>query len=96
MYEPDVESLKGNKVRSRLESIEDVNRVDIPNTIRDLHAIINLSVDYFVVQGILFLHSVSQDYDSRTVECIKYFEKKYNNYKILRASNSADMYMEVL
>ena len=38
-------------------------RVDVPETIQDLHPDINLLADYFVVQGIEFLHSISQGYD---------------------------------
>ena len=63
IYGPDVESLKGKTVRNTPNAIEDMTRVDIPETLKDLHPHVNLSADYFFVQGIAFLHSISCGYD---------------------------------
>ena len=84
IYGPDVESLKGKTVRNRPVPIEDMTRVDIPNTIKILHPRVNLSADFFFVQGIAFLHSISRGYDFRTIEHITDFGSKYNKRKMLK------------
>ena len=83
IYGPDVESLKGKTVRKTPKAIEDMTRVNTTETLKDLHPHVNLSVDYFFVQGITFLHSISRGYDFRTIENIKDFGKKSNKSKIL-------------
>ena len=83
IHGPDIDSLKGKKVRAKPETINEIIRVDVPDTIKDLHPHINLSVDYFFVQGIAFLHSISEGYNFRTVEYIRNFGKKYNKAKML-------------
>ena len=60
IYGPDVESLKGKKVRHSSMPIKDITMIDILDTIKDLHPHINLSADYFFVQGISFLYSISE------------------------------------
>ena len=83
IYGPDVESLKGKTVRSRPAPIEDMTRVNMPDTIKDLHPRINLSADFFFVQGIAFLHSISRGYDFRTIDHIKDFRTKYDKMEML-------------
>ena len=58
--------------------------MDIPETIKDLHPTINLLADYFFIQGIAFLHTISRGYKFRTVECITDFQKKYDKLKMLK------------
>ena len=48
IYGPDVESLKGNSVRRSPLPINELDMVEIPNTLKDLHPTINLSADYFL------------------------------------------------
>ena len=83
IYGPDIEGLKGKNVRQKPDKIKEITRVNIPDTIKDLYPNINLSADFFFVQGIAFLHSVSEGYDFRTVENIKNFKKIYNKSKML-------------
>ena len=78
-----MESLKGKTVRRTPQAIEDIARVNIPDTLKDLHPHVNLSADFFFVQGIAFLHSISRGYDFRTIENIKDFGKKYNKTEML-------------
>ena len=52
--------------------------VDIPNTIKELHLSISLSVECFFVQGIAFLHSISNGYGFRMVEHLNDYKRKYN------------------
>ena len=54
IYGPDVESLKGKTVRKTPKAIEDMTRVNLPETLKDLHPHANLSVDYFLCRGLLF------------------------------------------
>ena len=51
--------------------------IEIPDTIKDLHPGIHLSTDYFFVQGIAFLHSISRGYNYRTVEHHESYNKRY-------------------
>ena len=76
-----MESLKGKTARKTPQVIEDITRVNIPDTLKDLHPHVNISADYFFVQGIAFLHSTSRGYDFRTTENIKDFGKEYNKAK---------------
>ena len=59
IYGPDVEVLKGKKMRGKSETITEIVRVDVPDIIKNLYPNFNLLADYFVVQGIAFLHSIS-------------------------------------
>ena len=49
--------------------------VDIPDTILELHPRIILSADYFFVQGITILHSISSGYSFCAVEHLKDYKK---------------------
>ena len=59
IYGPDGESLKGKMTRRRPQRIGEAIMINIPDTIKELHPTISLSADYFFVQGIAFLHSLS-------------------------------------
>ena len=83
IYGPDIESLKGKRTRAKASKIIDGQRVEIPNSIKDLHPHIHLSVDYFFVQGIAFLHSISRGYNMRTIEHHSKFKKKYTKKDML-------------
>ena len=48
IYGPDIEGLKGKKVRQKPDKITEITRVNIPDTIKDLHPNINLSADFFL------------------------------------------------
>ena len=83
IYGPDVEALKGKQTRARASKIVDGQRIEIPDTIKDLHPHIHLSADYFFVQGIAFLHSISRGYNMRTVEQHSDYKRKYNKKDML-------------
>ena len=87
IYGPDIEGLKGKKVRHKSDKIKEIARVNIPNTIKDLHPNINLLAYFFFVQGTAFLYSVSECYGFRTVENIKNFGKKYDKTKMSMGIN---------
>ena len=57
--------------------------INIPDTIKELHPTISLSADYFFVQGVAFLRSISNGYDFRTVEHLSDYKKKYNEKSML-------------
>ena len=80
---PDVEILKGKTVKRRTDVIQDMTRVGILETLKDLHPHIYLSADNFFVQGIAFLYSISRGYDFRTVGKIKDFGKWYSKLKMI-------------
>ena len=79
IYGPDIESLKGKMTRARPRKIMDAQRYEIPTTIKELHQKIHLSADYFFVQGIAFLHSMSRGYTFRTIEHHADYRTKYRN-----------------
>ena len=84
IYGPDIEGLKGNSVRKRPLPITELATVDIPDTLKDFHPTINFSANYFFIQGIAFLHTISRGYEFRTVECITDFRKRYDKSKMLK------------
>ena len=75
IYGHDVESLKGKTTRKTPDQINDGVTIEIPPTIKDLHSQIHSSADYFFVQGIAFLHSISRGCEFRTIEHHKDFKK---------------------
>ena len=79
IYGPGIESIKGKRVRKRPQKIEDRVMIYIPDTIKELHPYVQLSVGYFFVQGVAFLHSISRGYTYRTVEHHNSYNKKYKN-----------------
>ena len=83
IYGPDVEDLNGKTVRGKPNILEKSVMVTIPDTIIELHPRVDLSADYFFVQGIGFLHSISGGYNFRTVEHLKDFKKKYTKKSML-------------
>ena len=54
IYGPDIEGIKGKKVRRRPNTINEMVCVSIPDTIKELYLNINLSADFFFVQGTAF------------------------------------------
>ena len=84
IYGPDTESLKGKMTRVRPRKIMDTQRYEIPTTIKELHQKIHLSADYFFVQGMEFLHSISRGYTFRTIEHHADYKTKYNKLDILQ------------
>ena len=84
IYGPDIESLKVKMTRARPRKIMDAQKYEIHTTIKELHHKILLSVDYFFVQGIAFLHSVSRGYTFRTIEHHADYKTKYNTLDMLQ------------
>ena len=66
-----------------------MNTVEITDTIYNLHPNVNLSVDYFCVQGIVFLHSISSGYNFRTVEYLREFKVNFNKKEVLNGLKDA-------
>ena len=68
IYGPDVASLKGKMTRSaaapRAPTFE---AIPLPAPITQFHRNVTLSVDFFFVQGIAFLHTISRGIGFRTV-----------------------------
>lgn len=58
-------------------------RVDVLETLKDLHPHVNIFAIFFV-KGISFLHSISRGYDFRTIEIIKDFGRKYSKVHMLK------------
>ena len=68
IYGPHLAHLKGKTVRKKPNPIEITDFVPLPKQILQAQSFINLSVDYFFVQGIPVLHSISHNIHFRTVE----------------------------
>ena len=62
IYGPEVATIKGKTTRSKPTNITHEKNISIPLTIQDSHPTVNLSADYFYVQEIPFLHTISQGY----------------------------------
>ena len=78
IYGADIESLKVKRTRPKARKITDGQRIEIPDTINELHPHIHLLVDYTFVQGISFLHSIARGYTMRTIEHHKEYKRKCN------------------
>ena len=74
----DVESCKGEMIRRTTTAIKDITVTPIPPKILDLHPTINLSSDYFFVQGIAFLYRILRSYTFHTIEHLLNFNKECN------------------
>ena len=61
IYGPDVESLKGKTTRRTPQAIEDIARVSISDTLKDLHPHVNLSADFFSYRGLHFFIVYPED-----------------------------------
>jgi hypothetical protein len=59
IYGPEVATIKGKTTRQSPVSITHKINIPIPLTIQDTHPTINLSADYFYVQEVPFLHTIS-------------------------------------
>jgi uncharacterized protein YggU (UPF0235/DUF167 family) len=81
IYGPDVIMLKGKTTRKKSSTIQDIQHVPIPTTIKDNHPDIKLSVDYMYIQGIPMLHTIAKNYKFRTIEA--YPDKKKANKELM-------------
>ena len=70
IYGPGPVSLLGRTTRTRPTPIPALGYLPLSPDILDQHPHITLSTDYFFVQGMPFLHTVSRDYHFRTCEPI--------------------------
>ena len=71
IYGPDTALLMGKTARSRPSSIPVVVPLPLPPTVAELHTFVTLSFNYFFVQGIPFLHTISRDFFFRTCEPLR-------------------------
>ena len=51
IYGPDIEILKGKMTKVSPSKIVDVQRYEIPTTMKELHPKIHMSADYFLYRG---------------------------------------------
>jgi len=68
---PKIAILKGETKRKQPLHVPHLYSVPLPKSINDHHSIIDLYVDFFYVHGIPFLHSISENYQFRTVEATR-------------------------
>ena len=71
IYGPDVASLRGKSTRPPSSHVPPFVATPLPPDIYDSHKNITLCMDFFFVQGLPFLHSISQNYQFRTVEGVQ-------------------------
>ena len=76
IYGPELATLKGRTTRSKPLPVPVSTFTPIPKSILDHHQYITLAVDFFYVNGIAFLHSISHGYKFRTVESTRNRSKK--------------------
>ena len=68
IYGPDIAHLKGKGTRPKAGRIAIRGLTPLPRDIIDNQKYVNISIDYFYVQGIPVLHSISRNFQFRTVE----------------------------
>ena len=68
IYGPDIATLKGKTARVKPMHVPPTIIAPIPQDILSHHNSIFVCMDFFFVQGVCFLHSISQGYQFRTVE----------------------------
>jgi hypothetical protein len=76
IYGPEISTLKGRSTRQKPLPVPVSTFTPIPKSILDHHQHITLAVDFFYVNGIAFLHSISHNYKFRTVESTRNRSKK--------------------
>ena len=67
IFGDDPASLKGKTTRKKQKHVPSIPRVMIPSPILEFHKDVTLCMDFFFVQGNLFLHSISRKIKFRTV-----------------------------
>ena len=68
IYGPDIAHLKGKGTRPKAGRIEIRGLTPLPQEVLDNQRYVNLSMDYFYVQGVPVLHTISRNFHFRTVE----------------------------
>jgi hypothetical protein len=71
IYGPDIATIKGKTTRSEPSShVPTFEAVQLPPPILEHHMDVTLCVDFFFVQGVIFLHTISRGIGFRTVSCV--------------------------
>ena len=68
IWGPEKAVIKGKATRTGPEHTPDMRLVPLPQTTRDFHSKVTLCVDFFYVNGIPLLHTISRSFKFRTVE----------------------------
>ena len=68
IWGPETAVVKGKTTRIGPKHIPDAKILPLPQTIRDFHSKVTLCVDFFYVNGIPILHTISRSFKFRTVE----------------------------
>ena len=68
IYGPDPAHLKGKTTRRKPAAIPITDLTPLPEEVVAAQRFVNLSMDYFFVQGIPILHTISKNFHFRTVE----------------------------
>ena len=70
IYGREISSLKGKDTRRKSLSINNIPKLESQRSIIDYHLTVFLAVDYMIIQGIPFMHSISNNIKFRTAESI--------------------------
>ena len=68
IYGPDIAHLKGKETRPKAGRIEIRGLTPLPREVINNQKYVNLSADFFYVQGLPVLHTISRNFHFRTVE----------------------------
>ena len=68
IWGPETAVIKGKTTRIGPGRIPDAKCLPLPQTTRDFHSKVTLCVDFFYVNGIPLLHTISRSFKFRTVE----------------------------
>ena len=68
IWGPETAVIKGKTTRIGPEHIPSTSLVPLPQTTREFHSNVTLCVDFFYVNGIPLLHTISRSFKFRTVE----------------------------
>jgi hypothetical protein len=71
IYGPDIAAIKGKTTRSApSERVPTFEAVQLPPPIMEHHRKVTICIDFFFVQKIIYLHTISRDIGFRTVSCV--------------------------
>ena len=68
IWGPETAVIKGRTTRIGPEHVPNARLLPLPQTTRDFHSKVTLCVDFFYVNGIPLLHTISRSFKFRTVQ----------------------------
>ena len=68
IWGPEIATIKGKTTRIKPKHAPNTTTIPLPRTTQDFHSAVTLCIDFFYVNGIPLLHTISRSYKFRTIE----------------------------